>query len=363
MGGMGDFDSFIWVANSSQGTVSKIDTKTGVELGRYIARPDGAGSPSRTSVSRLGDVAVANRNGGVTKVIADTEECPEDANGMPGLQTSSGGGDILNWGQDDCVAWHTPLPYNDNRPIAWTSGTLNEQTCAFEDQEVWTAGSNKSLGTAEVVLLDGDDGTIIATIPIPDLPEAWPNWFGFYGGAVDSENNFWATQLQGGKLIRVNRSDLSYDLFDVPEGGGYGMTVTNEGYVWICGRSTHRFNPMDQSWLSAQLFDSNAYVHTGGCNGDGAGILYRGSYAQIHGIDTETLEVVRTLNVGQPGDDHIWGVAVDFEGFVWGVPRGGSRAYKVQPENDTIVLTVEGLVGAYTYSDMTGFALNTVIPG
>jgi hypothetical protein len=96
---------------------------------------------------------------------------------------------------------------------------------------------------------------------------------------------------------------------------------------------------------------------TGGCMGDGEGILYRGGYAQIHGIDTNTLEVVRTLDVGQPGDDYIWGVAVDFDGYVWGVPRNGSKAYRVDPDTNTITFLIDDFVQAYTYSDMTGFAL------
>src|SRR5690349_15174644 len=79
--------SYLWAANSTQGTISKLDTKTVTELGRYIVRPDSQGSPSRTSVSLSGHVAVANRNGGVTKVYAQEEECQE-SNGMPGIQTS-----------------------------------------------------------------------------------------------------------------------------------------------------------------------------------------------------------------------------------------------------------------------------------
>ena len=51
---------YIWIANSAEGTVSKIRTETMVEEGRYLTRPDGAGDPSRTSVSLRGNVAVAN---------------------------------------------------------------------------------------------------------------------------------------------------------------------------------------------------------------------------------------------------------------------------------------------------------------
>jgi hypothetical protein len=357
-------EKLIWIANSGQGTVSKIDTETGVELGRYIVRADSAGSPSRTSVNRYGDVAVANRLGGVTKVHASTSNC-QDTNGTPGIQTAIDA-QPLGWGQEECVAWHTPLAHGDNRPIAWTNGVFNDQTCAWEDLDVWTAWSDGAAGTAVVALLDGDDGSIIQEVPIPDLPNPWPGWFGFYGAAVDAEDNVWLTQLQGSNpqqswLVRVRRDDFSYQGFPAPGDGGYGMTVTSDGYVWLCGLNTRRFNPQTEQWTSVPLLGGS--VHTGGCMGDGEGILYRGSYAQIHGIDTTTLEVVRTLDVGQVGDDLIWGVAVDFDGYVWGVPRNGSRAYKVDPSTNMITLQVDGLVQAYTYSDMTGFALLNVNPG
>ncbi|MCA9661021.1 MAG: hypothetical protein KC486_21950, partial [Myxococcales bacterium] len=345
-------------------TVSKIDTKTGQELGRYMTRPDGGGSPSRTSVNRYGDVAVANRLGGMTKVFARLERCV-DKNNDGVIQTSSGANDVLPWGEDECIAWHTPIAHQDNRPAAWTGGTFNEQTCEWEDLHVWTAWSDWAAGTAVVALLDGNDGSILQEVPIPDLPQPWPGWYGFYGAAVDSDSNVYLSQLQGNNpspswLVRVNYDDFTYDHWDVPDEGGYGMTVTSEGYVWICGRQTRRFNPQTEAWT--QVATVNGGVHTGGCMGDGDGILYRGSYAQIHGIDTTTMEVVKTLNVGQPGDDHIWGVAVDFDGKVWGVPRNGTRAYKVNPNTGVIEILFQGLTGAYTYSDMTGFALFSVKP-
>src|SRR5689334_4858318 len=79
--------SYLWASNSAQGTISKIDTQTVTEVGRFITRPDGIGDPSRTSVSQSGHVAVANRSGGVTKIYADISFC-DDSNGTPGIQTS-----------------------------------------------------------------------------------------------------------------------------------------------------------------------------------------------------------------------------------------------------------------------------------
>ncbi len=94
--------------------------------------------------------------------------------------------------------------------------------------------------------------------------------------------------------------------------------------------------------------------------GDGQSLLWRGAYGNIMAVDTQTMQVVKQIPVTQPGDDFIWGVAIDFDGYVWAVPRNGSRAYKVDPTTDSVALTVEGLVLAYTYSDMTGFALSGV---
>jgi hypothetical protein len=97
-GGVGPGDgthSYIWIANSSQGTVSKINTQTVIEEARYIVRPDSQGNPSRTSVALSGNVAVANRSGGVVKIYANPDDCQE-SNGMAGIQTSGGAADVLH---------------------------------------------------------------------------------------------------------------------------------------------------------------------------------------------------------------------------------------------------------------------------
>ena len=126
--------SYIWISNSGQGTVSKIDTRTLEELGRYYTRPDGNGNPSRTSVSFNGDVAVANRHAGLVKIYARESDCV-DSNGTPGIQTSHGASEILAWGFEECVAWYTEFPTTNQRPVAWDQGTLNPAECRYEDQQ------------------------------------------------------------------------------------------------------------------------------------------------------------------------------------------------------------------------------------
>lgn len=100
----------IWIANTAEGTVSKIDTDTYVELARYWTGPDGGGNdPSRTSVNSLGDVYIANRGAHtVTKISVLGGDCV-DVNGDGLVNTSTGASDIKPWGTDECVLWNTTL--------------------------------------------------------------------------------------------------------------------------------------------------------------------------------------------------------------------------------------------------------------
>ncbi|PRQ06732.1 hypothetical protein [Enhygromyxa salina] len=342
--------SFLWAANSTQGTISKIDTKTVTEVGRYIVRPDSNGSPSRTSVSLSGHVAVANRSGGVTKIYAREDYC-EDTNGMPGIQTSNSN-QFLPWGQEECVAWHTPMNYQSQRPVAWGAGTFNEGGCVWDDEELWTSGTNNN-GTIDVYVLDGDDGSTKEMVAIPTGGNGLTaSFYGIYGGAVDGNGDFWGSQLgSSGRLVRVNRDDMSYDIWDTPNNGSwYGMTVDSEGYVWLCSSTVARFDPADETFQTASV---GGYT---GCMADAAedGLLWMSTGGQgVVGVNRDTLLVEKMWNAGGS-----YGVSIDFEGYVWTVAYGNT-ASKIDPETGQF-WTYNGLVGAYTYSDMTGYALSNV---
>jgi streptogramin lyase len=345
MGGDGTL-SYIWIANSSQGTVSKIDTESMIEEGRYIVRPDSAGSPSRTSVSLSGDVGVANRIGGVTKIYGNVADCQE-SNGIPAIQTSSGGADVLAWGQEECVAWYTPLAYSSNRPMAWAQGVMNTATCRYEDEKLWTAGANGA-GTTQVLLLDGETGVVEQTVNIPEVQSS----IGIYGGAVDGDGNFWGSETGGTRLIRVDRQNFTYQTWAGP--GGYGIAVDSVGRPWFCaGGGASRFDPVLQTWQTLPSPGGNAW---GGCMTDGDSTLWhcRQMDSMLVGIDTETLTVTQQIQL--PAYAH--GISIDFHGNVWAVGFVSNQAFRVDPVTGTID-TFSDLVGAYTYSDMTGFALST----
>jgi len=333
-GGTPDF-SYIWIANSNESTVSKINTESLIEEGRYLTRPDGNGNPSRTSVNLNGDAVVANRSGGVTMLFARTEQCPDP------LNTSTGSADVKPW-PDGCVGWHTPMAYNSQRPVAWTAGTFDNGTCRYEDTKVWTSGANDP--QIDVVLLDGETGVVEQTVAVNGLVASF---FGIYGGAVDSEDNFWGSQLGVGRILRVDRGDFSQQNWVMPV-AGYGMAVDRNDRVWTCSNSVGRFDYPTQTWQTAVVGGAN------GCMPDGGDLLWISGDPMV-GVDIETLAVAQTLDV----PNSVRGISIDFNGYVWGPSLNANAAYRVDPMTGQID-TVAGLNYPYTYSDMTGFGLSQV---
>jgi streptogramin lyase len=358
--------SYIWVANTNQSTVSKINTQTLVEEGRYYTEPGLAGSPSRTSVSLNADaVAVANRNGGVTKVWARAELCDPLRNGVPGVQTSSGAGDLLPFAQDDCIAWHNPFPaYTTQRPVAWTSGEQNPVTCEYEGAMVWTSGCNLGAGgNVWVHLLDGETGVSQGDVQVPGFA---CSGFGAYGGAVDSNNDFWISSNAAAPVIaRIDFDDLSTELVPAPH-WPYGIAVDSLDRVWLTANqassgnhAAQRYDPATGTWevsvgVGVQGYsgiqegtDGRMWLNYGTFNGGGGmGLTW---------VDRDTLVVGAPIVI--PGaSGWLNGVSIDPNGNVWTVSPPANAVYRYDPTTGQLD-SYTGLDFPYTYSDMTGSGL------
>ncbi len=350
--------SYVFVANSQQGTMSKINTRTLEEEARYAT---GGFSPSRTSVSIDGtSVVVANRGVGVAKYWARTDLCDPMANGQPGLQTSSGKADVLAFGQDDCLAWYQDfagMEMTVQRPVAWTPG----QGECHTGQKVWTttASGGNSPGQCGpngvwVHRLDGDTGAIEETLHIPENEfdcefTGTGNGVGLgpYGGAVDAEGNFWFHGFGNGTLARIDFVTLDYDLVD---GGGYGITVDTSGRVWNSS-SLSRYDPVTGDRQYASVSSS------GGIAQDLEGRMWAAGDGGLVWVDMETLAIGDEVPL--PVTNQIKGVSVDIDGFIWAIAQGDTRAFKVDPTSYEYEV-YDGLDGPYTYSDMTGGAVYNV---
>lgn len=360
--GAGAF-SYIWIGNSPQGTVSKIDTETGVELGRYRST-SGLNSPSRTSVNQYGDVAVGNRGdaGSITKISAETERCVE-GNGIPGIQTSTGPADLLDYGADECVLWNTPIPSSGYdrgpRAVAWEGGEIDPATCTntVPNPRLWVSWRGDG-NNIEFRRLDGDTGAIL------DSVMAVGGGGRTYGGAVNAEGDFWvATRGGQDNLIHVDGVTLATTVYNVPAGDDYGMTVDKNGDPWVVTYNdgtnyVYRLDVATGAFVTAAT--SNARYRGIQIDREGRAWIAGNSPCRLSLVDAEN-DVLIDDAIPLPGCGTPVGTSIDRDGYVWVVDQGTSTAYKVDPDTHDVVLSVGGLVQPYTYSDMTGSGLDLVV--
>ena len=365
----------IWIANSDQGTVAKVDTTTYKELGRYRTGP-GSSDPSRTSVDAVGDVYVGNRGGkSMTKISALGAKCP-DTNGDGKITTSTGPTDILAWGQDDCVLWNTPLPGNGLVRGAAAHDIYKEVTVdpdlppeIHEEHYVWAS----SLPAGDLWKLDGVTGKVLIKTKVPCSS-------GGYGLALDGSGMLWAA-TNDGCLSRVdttqcvdeascgvavcntqcaasgNCSDQCdsavMQAIDMPE-GTYGITVDFKQRVWLGGGTgLKRYVPTAPAASRYKHSGANGFSHgvAADANGWVWGANNNGKVIRMNG---DTLENT-FVDVGGSTK----GMAVDKDGKIWSISYKQTYASVIKPgpglnDNDATPQAVKGLVGPYTYSDMTG---------
>ncbi len=359
-GGMeGGMYSYIWISNSPEGTVSKINTKTTIEEARYLVG-GGLTDPSRTSVNLFGDAVVVDRNGGITKIAVKEDRCVE-SNGQPGIQTSTGPGNVLPWGQDECVLWRTELAALNYtlgaRPVAWEGGTVDG--CAAPNPRVWVGWYDGVNGHFR--RLDGATGTVLDTVgPVP-----WSGLtYGPYGGATDKDGNFWVSGWQLGPLVRIDANTLAVQTFPIPgtltaQQWNYGMALDKNGDAWIASAySVYHFHANNSSWTEIPV--GGAFSLRGlMVDKDGIAWIATNEPPGLAAIDTAT-ETVLAPSIQIPGAIMPVGVSIDVDGYVWVVDQAANSAFKIDGDTYQLSGTTTGLNQPYTYSDMTGAGLDLV---
>ncbi len=359
--------SIIWIANSSEGTVSKVDTAEAVELARYRTGPGSDSDPSRTSVNLFGDVAVGNRSGSVVKIAARIENCI-DFNQDGEITTSQGPDDVLEWGADECVLWHHDVGFDPSiaehqggpRGIAWDAGTPGPDGCP-QDPKLWVGWRNQPHESVIVRRLDGATGEPEGEVTISNWQQNWGH--GTYGGATDKNRDFWGLGTLG-TLIRVDADTLAVQRWDNPEQGRvvYGIALDAEGNPWMAGwdGSLWRFHVESETWEDRGQVGGPTRLRGLAIDADGHAWIAGNDDCGLIRYDTIAGETV-AAHIELPECEEPVGVSIDAAGSVWVVDRGASRAYRVNPDTQSVDATVTGLVDPYTYSDMTGAGLDIVV--
>lgn len=403
---------FIWVANAAEGTVSKIDTRTGREVARYatvqrsrlILGPGATGNllawnagnqPSRTAIDFKQDVWVANRahNAGdnstdqasATKIFNSIDDCT-DFDGDGTVETSA---DVNGDGRidinssveflaeaDECIAFTVALgpPGSIARALAVDAGID-----PGDPGDAWVGLWGGNNGEVAFYELNGRTGAVLQRVPSSGNLTGSP-----YGAAIDSQGRLWAAYRCCGNQATLLRIDTRTNPATFQEGivlsgvtGTYGVTVDASDRVWIGPWTTpylKRYDPATNTTVDVALT----------LPGGNSGVRLRGVGIDTHGnvwgaIDQPTAHVVRVDadNAVQTG---IWalpgattpvGVGVDFDGNVWTVNQNTSNATRLHIDQTTLDPAPHPTTSnqfdnfptgpnPYTYSDFTGLGLRTV---
>lgn len=407
---------FLWIANDHEGTVTKIDTRTGAEVGRYASvtharvvdhtgRPfpgwnegtAGGGysfnRPSRTAVDFYGDVWVANRAENrqptITKIWNDTSDCV-DSNGN-GLQTSRDvNGDrridpndpAEFFGEaDECIAmtvvvgdvnsWQArALAIDAGQAVPGQPNPGNVWVGMFTEQAFYQINGT----TGALMQRVPQTGTFQAALGVPVNP---------YGAAIDGQGRLWAPSTCCGSvhLLRIDTgmtpAPLSYVQQPSP-GGSYGIAVDLMDRVWLGGypaNSAFRYDPAANQWTNAAIPMAVGWGVRGvglDTHGNIWGALHTypgGTGSRLVRIDANTAVATGVWDI--PGQHVPVGAGVDFDGDVWLINQTTSTASRLHIDQTTLAPAPHPATGnqidtfptglhPYTYSDFTGLGLRTV---
>ncbi len=415
-------DHYLWIANDAEGTVSKIDTRTGNEVARYpsvthdparlinhVGRPiaawDAGGGgfagtgyadnrPSRTAIDFFGDMWVANRahdvgppdpnsQPSVTKIMNDIEACP-DLNGNGTIDTSRDLDTPADGIQPDEFVGESDECIMFTVVVGALGGTARALAIDAGD------GSGNDPGNAWVGMwgeqafyqINGVDGSIMQRVDTPGVRS--------YGAAIDSIGRLWTLDhccgTSGFGFIDTTQDPAPWTIVTKPvvaggSYGNYGITVDLEDRVWIGAYpygDLQRYDPATNTWADAQI---NGYFGNGHVRG--VGIDSRGNvWAALHPGDNDGL--VARIDADTLASTGVWqldegavlgtipvGVGVDFDGDVWTVNQATSNASRLHidqttgepaphPATGQIVDVFPVGRNPYTYSDFTGLGLRTV---
>ncbi len=341
---------FIWVASSGESTVSKIDTVTGVELGRYRTGPLGGfgENPSRTTVDLNGDVWVGNRNSNTAVKIAlnptDTRGAetgnpsifiPADVAPDGLLNTSTGPGDVLSWGDDDAVLMRITADFG---PRALAIDASNN---------VWIGGVGQ-----DMEYFNGQTGILIKGIDIGRI---------CYGALIDGNGTLWVAN-QGAGMTRIDNPSGAHTVSFISTpylGWVYGLGIDQDGYIYCSGWSYNRISKYDPNanlWVWSQTI-------SGGSNGRGVCVGLDGDVwvansglSRVTRHDPSNGNLIATVIVGSTPT----GVATDAAGKIWVTNYGSNSVMRIDPATNLVDFTQAGHPSPYNYSDMTGIISRTI---
>ncbi|MCC7536517.1 MAG: hypothetical protein IT379_09905 [Deltaproteobacteria bacterium] len=340
----------LWVANSGDATVSRIDTEGAVEAARY---PSGGPEPSRVAVDYVGDAYVANRAfdgvGSLTKIASEDGRCVDrDRDGT--IRTSRGPLDVLE--DDECVVWTVPVGELGEVPRALAID-------ADRGLDGITGGAPwVGLDAGQRVLrLDPIDGSVRDEVVTPDFQP--------YGAAFDSQGVLWLVEREG-HVARIDprQRPVRAEILEIPFACnlGYAIAIDPSDRVVVTGFScdaVYRLDPASGEWTSRATDPSPrgvAIAPTGE-----VWIAHTG--ALVSRLFGESLRLEQLFDLVRPGvtPRETIGIAVAHDGSAWSISeRSGDTELGIATRIDASDGPIDDVVvgrAPHTQGDLTGGAL------
>ncbi|MFT5991327.1 MAG: streptogramin lyase [Flavobacteriales bacterium] len=305
----------LWVANTDDNTVTRIDTDEARAVATFPVGPN----PSRTAVDFEGNVYVAARafdgQGTVTKI--QRNDCIGEA----------------------CVLWEVDI------------GDINAipRGLAIDRQGFpWVGTYNDGM----LRRLDPETGEIVHTTNVG---------VDVYGLAIDSEGIIWVSTISATGVAAYDTvRDRVLGAWRLPDcTTPYGIAVDANGDVWM---GTYRCNELVR--LRRDSFESgdielDRYTHpnlqeTRGVAVDGDGAVYVAASGTNRLGRFDPITESFTWTVGTCEEPI--GVGIARDGNIWVACKSSDAVRRYQPDG-TELQTVDVGNGPYSYSDLTGFQL------
>jgi choice-of-anchor A domain-containing protein len=364
-------EPYIWIANYSIDTVTKMDTRTGKQVAKYhsvlvknwdgsvpTVRVPGGGcmSPSRTAVDGHGNAFAVNRAvcGGdtpsVTKYAGTISSCV-DRNGNGAIDTSR---DVNNNGIIEMNA--TEFLGQADECILFTKnfgvpGDLGRAAAVDIDQNVWVG----SYASSKLYKMNGNTGALLQTID--PRPEHRMSSY-IYGIAIGPGGFIYTSDISGRVLMKIDpnrpagQQVVGTLISPVPT---YGIAVDKNGIVFL-GSWDSRTNLVRANFAAGEVTTHAA--NQGGCAGltrgvavDNNGDVWTSCWGNSRLLKFNAAGVL--LNSIPVGSGPV-GAAVDGDRKIWTVNQSGDTATRYDPATGTTASFPTG-GSPYSYSDMTGF--------
>ncbi len=335
----------VWIANSAEGTLSRIDADRAVESARYAS---GGAEPSRVAVDYLGDAWVVNREldgaaPSVRRIAGELERCV-DRDGDGAIETSSGPSVVAD---DECVLLHA---------AAGEPGAVARAIAIDGDRGLdGISGGDAWIGLhdAEAVIeLDGYSGELKTRLETPGFQP--------YAASFDPWGTLWMISRDG-LLARIDPRAGEVEILEVPLPCYllYGLAIDRDGRLLMTGFSCDRlisYDPALDRWTSAE-----APASPRGAIADGDRFWVAHTAAQVSEVALDPLRVRRTLSVADEALTPLEtiGVAVDARGRVWtassrGGPGGVGVATRIEASSGEVSAQVPVGLAPHVQGDLAG---------